>query len=150
MSDFFEIYFNAFFISIPLTIYLIVLIIRGVKEILDILLNKKSIDILIHKADNISFEKLEKDIEEYSNKLHSKHLWTSEHYNVFVKKKELEKQAKRQYYKREVKRINSEINELENSIKRFERDYWISEFGAKKSEYELAREMRMRNLFNPQ
>lgn len=150
MSDFFEIYFFAFFITIPLTIYFIVLIIRGVKEILDLLLNKKSIDVLIHKAENISFDKLEKDIEEFSNKLHSKHLWTSEHFNVFVKKKELEKQAKRQYYKREIKRINSEIDELENSVKRFERDYWISEFGAKKSEYELAREMRLRNLFNPQ
>lgn len=150
MSDFFEIYFNAFFITIPLTIYLIVLITRGIREILDLLLNRESINVLLQKADNLSFENLEKDIKEYSGKLQSKHLWTSEHFNALLKKNELEKQSKRQYYKREIKRINLEIYELENSIKRFERDYWISEFGAKKSEYELDREMRLRKLFNPE
>jgi hypothetical protein len=150
MSDFFEIYFNAFFITIPLTIYLIVLITRGVKEILDLLLNRKSIIVLIQKADSISFEKLEKDIEEYSGKLQSKYPWTCVHFNALLKKKELEKQLKRTFNKLGYKNLSIEINRIENSTKQYETDYWISEFGAKKSEYELAREMRLRKLFNPE
>ena len=98
----------------------------------------------------ISFENLEKDIEIYSSKLQSKYSWTSVHFNALIKKKELEKQLKGTFNKLGYKNLSMEINRIENSTKQYEKDYWISEFGAKKSEYELAREMRLRKLFNPE
>ncbi|GMT45003.1 MAG: hypothetical protein IEMM0006_0835 [bacterium] len=150
MNKFFDLYFETFYITIPLTIYLIVLINRGVKELLDFFFNRKSVKKLIFQADNISFVEIENEIELYTEKIQSKYPWTKEHFDGFLKKKELKTQLIKQRYKREKVKINLEIEKIEKSIRQYEIVYWISEFGFQKSESELEREMKLRKIFNPE
>ncbi len=134
-------------LAAPYSIYLLVL---GIRELLDLLINKKSIDELIYQADNLSFDKLENDIEEYTKKLISDKPWTKEHIEVLIKKKELDAKSRKLYYKRDRENVYFEIQDLDISLKEYEKEYWISKFGRLKTKYELYRENSLRKVFTPE
>jgi hypothetical protein len=141
---------NLYIILILAAPYLIYLIVLGIKELLDLLINKKSIDELIYQADNLSFEKLENDIEEYTKKLVSDKPWTKEHIEVLIKKKELDAKSRKLYYKRDRDAVYLEIQDLDKSLKEYEKEYWILKFGRLKTKYELNREINLRKVFTPE
>lgn len=142
-----EFFYIILIIAAP---YLIYLLVQGIKELLDLLLNKRHIDKLIFKADNLTFDKLENDFEEYTKKLISDKPWTKEHIEVFLKKKELEAKSQKLYYKRDRDNVYFEIQNLNKSLKEYEKEYWISKFGNLKSKDELHRENNLRNVFIPE
>lgn len=151
MSDFFKIYFDAFLITIPLTIYLIVLIIRGIKELLDFFINGDSVKVLIRQIDNISFDKLEKDIETYRSKLTTNNQWMNNRLSATIKKNELEAKLRDHYFnKREREKISLEIDHLEKTIRRINEDYWISAFNGQKTKSFKSKEDALRRIFKPE
>jgi hypothetical protein len=147
MNEFIELYLTFGIVTIPITLYIVITII---KELLDFFVNRKSINELFHKADNISLEQLDNNFEEYSKKLQSDTPWTKEHISVLHKKKELEAMLKKLYYKRDRDNNYFELQALNKSLKEYEREYWIVNFGRQKSKYELSRETRLRKVFTPE
>ena len=149
MKDFFSIYITFSLISIPLTIYFCVLLIKAIGELLDLFFNKKSEEILNNKADNISFEIVENNFKKHTEKFNNLDPWLKEHFKVSKQKKALDLQLRRQINKKEIQKINTKIIEQDSILIKFDKKYWDPIFAKRIIGQGTIRETKILNIFKP-
>lgn len=125
------------------------LIVHLVKELLDLVINYKSIIKQIENADKLSFNVIEKRIGEVSNRIKNSDEWTLAFLGKKIQQRELDNRKRLLYKKKDIKDFEKERLELEKSLKEIEEKYWTTKWEKSNTRLKIKREHNLRMIFNP-